>query len=852
MRLRASRRGSIVPLLAVSIVALLALVALAIDIGLLAVARNNCQNAADSAAMAGVRVLNGDASNNNNYSAAAPAAQAATAANKVLGTSLTTGAATVEVGYYAYDSSAQKFQATFNGTKPASESWSAVRATIAASTPTAFAKVMGLGSMNAGATATAVHRPRDVSVVLDFSGSMKFSTEIHYPSSGDITGSLNPDDAIPRFGHWSSSSYQTAHKRTTTYVDSGGEAHAPSNLTVETANGPPVVRDFLYRDSSNALQNAFHRPTSPYNPNPFVCPAPSDWDVQSDTTATYAGDKWPRFNKSFTTGSYAATVQEYLFGNNTTQSNTHSRSTTTGGGTGQFDPANPDAPTNQEGYGPDFKGYVLGPGYYGKSFYVWPPDPRWHLTNTNRQFDWRKKFFYDYNTTTPLGGATSGGDNRVDNTKLFDSSGYWRQAGASSSYSINYDAIVAWIKSGPQVLPPNLRAGRVLYYSAIPDTIPATGGTDDQRFWRAYINYVLGAGSSTEQRQTLYGRHSSAWGTMRVTAKSSLSSTAATRPYMHYNDNPIRPRLHTWFGPLSMICFLTENNASGYDRNWWPGTCHEAQCWQLKAGVNSALSDIQKNHPNDWVAMMYFSSLDSYATPRVPLGRDYAKLKNCLFFPFTTLANLSDSTYEVRPYNSSFSDAAAGNVPNANGGTCPELGFKVAYNQLSGRSGYNGRRGATKMVIFETDGVPNTQTTGTSTNLTLGSPAPYNSYFASVATGSYIANNDPGVVQRAKDVVQIICNLDSHPTLPGYSTARSKARVHAIAFGELFETTSSRKTDALQFLLDVQKIGGTSSSSTTQIEDYKIITGDYETRIEKMRQAFERIMQSGVQVSLIK
>ena len=34
-------------------------------------------------------------------------------------------------------------------------------------------------------------------------------------------------------------------------------------------------------------------------------------------------------------------------------------------------------------------------------------------------------------------------------------------------------------------------------------------------------------------------------------------------------------------------------------------------------------------------------------------------------------------------------------------------------------------------------------------------------------------------------------------------------------------------------------------------ENYKVIVGDYNTRIDKIRQALQRIMQSGVQVALI-
>ena len=338
---------------------------------------------------------------------------------------------------------------------------------------------------------------------------------------------------------------------------------------------------------------------------------------------------------------------------------------------------------------------------------------------------------------------------------------------------------------------------------------------------------------------------------MKITAKSSLTGpdgTAGTldEPYMHYNDNPVRPRPHFWFGPLTMLCFLSANNSSSYARNWMPGTSHEAQCWQLKAGVNSALADIQKNHPNDLVGLVYFSSIDSYNTARVPLGRDYPRMKNALFFPFDRLDSLSDTNSEVRPYDSNLSSTSSGNIPNADGGTCPEMGFLVAYNQLSSRSGFNGRRGATKVVILETDGVPNTQATNSFTN-----GGAYNSYYNTINVGSYIANGDAGVINDAVAAAQTIANLDT-ATPTGYGTTRNPVRIHSIAFGALFESSSSMKAPALDFLLRVQKAGNTSPASATSIESYKIITGDYTTRIETLRQAFERIMQSGVQCSLIR
>jgi hypothetical protein len=79
-----------------------------------------------------------------------------------------------------------------------------------------------------------------------------------------------------------------------------------------------------------------------------------------------------------------------------------------------------------------------------------------------------------------------------------------------------------------------------------------------------------------------------------------------------------------------------------------------------------------------------------------------------------------------------------------------------------------------------------------------------------------------------------------------------------MAFGELFEPSTAlnsngatRQTQALKLLLDIQYVGGTSAAGSTSIESYKIITGDYATRIDKVRQALERIMQGGVQVALI-
>src|SRR3954469_14031070 len=103
------RRGAILPALVVSLVALLGFVALAIDIGMIAVARTQSQNAADAAAMAGARSLNGDASGGYNVSGATPKALYAATSSKVQSVAIPESQVQVQIGSYTYDYSQAKF-----------------------------------------------------------------------------------------------------------------------------------------------------------------------------------------------------------------------------------------------------------------------------------------------------------------------------------------------------------------------------------------------------------------------------------------------------------------------------------------------------------------------------------------------------------------------------------------------------------------------------------------------------------------------------------------------------------------------------------------------------------------------
>jgi hypothetical protein len=436
-----------------------------------------------------------------------------------------------------------------------------------------------------------------------------------------------------------------------------------------------------------------------------------------------------------------------------------------------------------------------------------------------------------------------------------------------ASNQVNYEAILRWIKSGPQVLPPNLRAGRVLYYSSIPNDVNVNTGTTQERldkaFWRNYIDFVLGTGSYTAAAN-LYGAADS-WSassasitTSDLTLYSFSWEKNGARPYMRYIDSPRRPRLHMWFGPLSMIHFLTRATSG----NWLPGTCTEAQCWQLKVAVNSVLDDIKNNHPNDFAGLVFFAT-SHHNGVREPMGQNFTRLKNALFYPRRgTLLNdilNGNVTSEIRPYtNTSLGGYNAAEIPNAAGGTDPQTGLAYAYNLLSsstipaaqavGTGG--GRRGAQKIIIFETDGVPNNYRVPTFV------PRGFNSYYTlgNVVSAS---NGDPVGMNHAYDVIRQIVKpmalVGTTTTVgpdSGLSLPNAPARVYPIAFGDLFDAELSPgatfRPTALNFLVQCGTLGGTGGLPTEQI-----ITGPYQQRIDRLRNTLERIFQGGVSVVLV-
>ena len=158
-------------LFVMALIPIVAMMAFAIDVGMLTVAQTQLRDAADATAMAGCRALNGNSTNNNNYSGVAPRLKRLSPPIKSWGTALQVSNLTLSIGQYSYSSSAQQFQGSFPSTLT-SGNWNMVQAAVSTSMQNSlgFGRIFNLTLPNFQATSTATFRPRDICVILDFSG----------------------------------------------------------------------------------------------------------------------------------------------------------------------------------------------------------------------------------------------------------------------------------------------------------------------------------------------------------------------------------------------------------------------------------------------------------------------------------------------------------------------------------------------------------------------------------------------------------------------------------------------------------------------------------------------------------
>ena len=160
---RADRRGAIVVFAALLIVVFLGVVAFAVDIGYIVSTRTELQAATDSAVLAGAGALV------NGTPAAKTEALAFLAKHKIGGKTLGETEATIEFG--VWDSNTRKF--TVNNTSP-----NAVRVTAnSTQQPLFFGRIFGKTAFDTSTQAVAVYQPRDIALVLDYSGSMCYDSQ---------------------------------------------------------------------------------------------------------------------------------------------------------------------------------------------------------------------------------------------------------------------------------------------------------------------------------------------------------------------------------------------------------------------------------------------------------------------------------------------------------------------------------------------------------------------------------------------------------------------------------------------------------------------------------------------------
>lgn len=789
------RRGNVLVLTVLGLIPFFALVALAVDLGVLSLAQTQCQNAADLAAMTGVRTLNGNTGNNS--SAAPTNALNMVGQNTILSAKVDPETVNIQLGRYVYDDTQQKFVPQIPG--PAGQNYTLVQATVNYTGSYAFAKVLGLNTYNLTATAQAVHRPRDVCIVLDFSGSMNNESDLWNCEGylGNMIGTPNNTEAVfPLFGHYSSVGAANLQQ-----TNNSNSLVGECNISQPAAGTPAMVNDFVQSGHG-------------------VSPSVSAFVSQPDSYSTNPqGDNY-LFTNQNTGSNYAETVAD-VTGSTARNSN-----------------------FENNGYnyytGAASSGYTMGPRYWGKTFFLWPPDPK---------NDWRSRFFIDSTTGQPL----------TDNTKLWDSGGHWKLPG-SSTYTINYAAILNWLQTdGPIPFPSQLRAPRMLYYSYIPSDVPASAYnwsnsniqiTDSsQRFWKEYIDFTLGVWKDPIGNVQTPGNPSCSYGPDFTWGTIQISSPPGGGKYMNYLDNPKRPRHRFWFGPMTMVQYISDCGLA-------PGTFHDISMFAAKIGIQSALQDIQTNHPNDLVSMILFSrphfqneSVDAGAfnSAQYNLGNDYNTMMNGLWYA------PNSTGIDVTPW-----DPNGLQCPHAHGdydaNTCSNYGFMLAHNQFysdanlaAQNNGGLGRKGSNRLIIFETDGMA---------NVAVDYSGSWNGQYYNIGGSTPLNQSGTNAATAVTDCVNRLVALTTDTVNgPGFSTPSKPVTIHCLAFGAIFQpdAPASYQSPAVSLLQSVSTAGQTvfPSSASDPANGYKWVVGDLPTRQAKLQQAFQTIMNSTVGVSLI-
>ncbi len=99
-------------------------------------------------------------------------------------------------------------------------------------------------------------------------------------------------------------------------------------------------------------------------------------------------------------------------------------------------------------------------------------------------------------------------------------------------------------------------------------------------------------------------------------------------------------------------------------------------------------------------------------------------------------------------------------------------------------------------------------------------------------------DSDPTVVNQ---VQSIVTQLAAQDTANGFSTSTRPFLLHCLAFGPQINSTAISTLNQMQ----------TTGNVTDNMPSYKIINGNSSTVVSDLQTAIAKILQDGVQVSLI-
>jgi Flp pilus assembly protein TadG len=244
-----NRRGVILVLVAILLVIFMGMTAFSIDIGYVATVKAQLQRSADGAALAAAAEMN-----KVGISAARARGKQIGQMNYSSAESISIPDSNIVFGIWDLDAKTFTPSSTGNGCN-------AVKVTIQQTPKTAFAGVLGIGSMTAKAESIAIANPRDICFVVDLSGSMNDDTDPCWATTainnklGSTVGNTIMQDVYTDFnlGTFPGTNQHIGHPLGSSYQNLSGSAstNAYANMT---ANSGPLASTSIptaYRISSS-------------------------------------------------------------------------------------------------------------------------------------------------------------------------------------------------------------------------------------------------------------------------------------------------------------------------------------------------------------------------------------------------------------------------------------------------------------------------------------------------------------------------------------------------------------------------------------------------------------------------